>query len=697
MRMFTACADFLRARGLLHTEQPSLPVISVGNLTYGGTNKTPFTIMLAEYASSKGIKAGIVTRGYMGKAQEVTVIINGEGERDITGDEALMISRKLPDIPVAVSKRRTDGINALRDLGVELVIADDAFQHKSMQRDCDIVLVDALCPFGNGRLSPSGIMRETVKAICRAHIAVITKSSMAEPESLRKVYDTVKKYIAPENIFMSDISSDGWLMNTPNDGAKVFAFSATGSPETFTRSLEERGCVVSGSTSYRDHHKYTHDDVTRLNDIAVKSGASFMACTEKDLANMTGITPGEFALPLAVPKVKVRVRNFTMFTAKLAQVMRPEIVIASNGYGEDAIASVLAVKMKNAYPLAHVSAFPLVGSGEAFRKSGVDILSAKSVTPSAGIFKYSLRELWSDIKAGLLRQVSEQLKDWRKISRNILTPVCVGDVYLLLNALWGSGRRPMFVATAKTVHISGHWRTERALIRSFTLKTWTRDEPTADQIGGNASYSGSPIMDLLCDSQTTKGNIILLLPGSRKSAGRDVKILLGAVEIMSSHGHDDYRMVLAPTLDYKSFFTSCENEGWTHSENVLTKNGITISLTHDEIAEASDGAKILLGMGGTANQLCAGLGLPVIAPDNKGKRVQKKLLGASEILTHNSAGAIAECAMRVLADEKLYGFMSRTGRKRMGTQGACDDVIKFTRDVLGWGIREKVYARLKGE
>ena len=493
---FTACADFLRTRGLLHTDTPALPVISVGNLTYGGTNKTPFTIMLAEYASSKGIKAGIVTRGYKGKARDVEIILNGEGERDIIGDEALMISRKLPHIPVAVSKRRTDGISALRDMGVELVIADDAFQHKSMFRDCDIVLVDALCPFGNGRLTPSGIMRENVKALKRAHIAVITKSSMAGPGKLQKVYAAVRKYISPENIFMSDMADDGWLFTTPHEGAKVFAFSATGSPETFTRSLSERGCEVSGSAAFRDHHRYTRSDVVRLNALAEQCGASFMACTEKDLANMPGISPGEFSLPLAVPKVRVKVRGFDSFASRLAEVMRPEIVIASNGYGEDAIASVLAAKMKRQYPYSHVRAFPIVGRGEAFRRAGVEIVSAKSATPSAGIFKYSLRELWGDIKAGLLRQVGEQLRDWRKISRNILTPVCVGDVYLLLNTLWGAGKRPMFVATAKTVYISGHWRTERALIRAFTLRTWTRDNPTASQIGGNASYSGSPVMDL---------------------------------------------------------------------------------------------------------------------------------------------------------------------------------------------------------
>ena len=691
---FIACSDFLRSHGIIHTDSPVLPVISVGNLTYGGTNKTPFTIMLAEYAHSKGINTGIVTRGYMGKAQDVEIILNGEGELDITGDEALMISRKLPHIPVAVSKRRIDGVNALRDLGVELVIADDAFQHKSMSRDCDIVLIDALCPFGNGRLAPSGIMRENIKALKRAHIAVITKSSMAAPHQLNSVYQAVSSLVPPEKIFMSDIAADGWLINSPDDGADVFAFSATGSPETFTRSLQERDCRVAGSIAFRDHHRYTHDDIIRLNNLAVNSGASFMACTEKDLANMPGISENEFALPLAVPKVKVIVRDFTRFTDELSRVLRPEIVIASNGYGEDAIASVLAVKMKNTYPLANVSAFPLVGNGEAFKKAGVNVLSAKSVTPSAGVFKYSLRELWGDIKAGLLHQVREQLNDWRNVSRRILTPICTGDVYLLLNTLWGAGKRPLFIATAKTVNISGHWRTERALIRAFTLKTWTRDEPTAAQIGGNASYSGSPIMDLLGGNSAEKGNVILLLPGSRKSAVNDVKILLGAVEIIFSHGHKDFRMVLAPTLDYDKFFAACASIGWENSSGCLKKNNISISLTNDEISKAARNALILIGMGGTANQLCAGLGIPVIAPDNKGKRVQKKLLGNSEILTQNSPGALAECTLRVLDDKGLYDFMSAEGRKRMGVKGACDNVILFTRDVLGWGFREKVYSKL---
>ena len=690
--LFMAVSNFLRLHGFLRTDETPLPVISIGNLTYGGTNKTPFTIMLAEYALSRDIKVGIVTRGYMGKATDVTVIIDGEGERDITGDEALMISRKLPGVPVAVSKRRIDGINALRDMGAELVIADDAFQHRAMNRDCDIVLVDALCPFGNGRLTPSGILREKASALRRADIVVITKASMCT--GIDSVVNSVRKYVEDERVFLSDIVADGWKCSTPHEGARVYAFSATGSPETFTSSLSKAGFTVSGSSEFRDHHKYSHDDIQALNEKS--SVAEYIVCTEKDLANMDGISPEEFSLPLAVPKISVKVREFERFTRKLSEIIRPEIVIASNGYGEDAIASVLAVKMTKAYPSAKISAFPLVGKGEAFRKAGIEVMSAKSVTPSAGILKYSLRELVSDLRAGLLGQVREQLKDWRKVSRKILAPICVGDVYLLAHTVWGSGKRPAFVATAKTVYISGHWRTERAMIRNFTLRTWTRDEPTASQIGDIACYSGSPIMDLLGDVDVSKGNVILLLPGSRKSAGKNAGVLLGAVEIMSEYGYCDFRMVLAPTLDYEAFFAACEALGWNKVNDTLVKGKVSVMLTCEDIARASDGACILLGMGGTANQLCAGLGIPVIAPDDKGKRVQKKLLGNSEILTHGTSTAMAECALRVLADRELYDFMAWTGRERMGEKGACDDVVIYTRDVLGWKVRERVYAGLRG-
>ncbi|MBR0151138.1 MAG: tetraacyldisaccharide 4'-kinase [Synergistaceae bacterium] len=693
--------DFLRARGLLRVEEPSLPVISVGNLTYGGTNKTPSVRMLAEWAMSRGIKAGIVTRGYSGKNSNVIIIQGGNSEREIAGDEPLMLSRELPSVPVAVAKKRIEGVNALRELGVELVIADDAFQHRAMSRDCDIVLIDALCPFGNGELIPGGILREKPNALKRARIIIITKSDMIPPSKLSALIQTVRKYSGDAEIFTSCLKFTEWLKFgsdiEPREGMKVCAFSAIGSPESFRRSCEELGLDVAGCRTFTDHHRYTPADMEALCHLAENSGAEALICTEKDLYNLPEICSWPYDVPLIVPRVKASVNEPGRFYSAVTESLRPRIIVASNGYGEDAIGSVLVRKLRREYPHAEISAFPLVGRGEAYSREGFPVKSAPSVTPSGGVVKYSLKDLWGDMRAGLMRHVRQQLKDWRNISHSVLTPICTGDVYLLLHTLYGSGRRPLFMATAKTVYISGHWRTERIFIRSFTLRTWTRDEPTANQIGDRAVYSGSPIMDLSGNAEISRGNVILLLPGSRRNAANDVKTLLGAVEIMHAHGWNEYRMVLAPTLEFGAFFDSCMAEGWTHDGASLTKNGITIELSYKEVTESAGGVKILLGMGGTANQLCAGLGIPVIAPDNKGKRVQKKLLGDSEILTSGTSRAIAECALRVLNDPALYDFMSRAGRERMGFAGACDDVVSYTRDVMGWGVREDVYSRLTGQ
>ncbi|MBR0093955.1 MAG: tetraacyldisaccharide 4'-kinase, partial [Synergistaceae bacterium] len=204
--------NFFRVHGLLKTEEPPLPLISVGNLTYGGTNKTPFVRMLAEYALARDIKVGIVTRGYSGKSDEVLIIRDGEGERSVTGDEPLLLSRKLPGVPVAVARMRMDGVRALKSEGVELVIADDAFQHRGMSRDADIVLIDAVCPFGSGKLIPAGMLRERISALRRADIVVLTKSKRVSPEELAKLRSKVSEFIAPEKIFTSEIDHDGWIL-----------------------------------------------------------------------------------------------------------------------------------------------------------------------------------------------------------------------------------------------------------------------------------------------------------------------------------------------------------------------------------------------------------------------------------------------------------------------------------------------------
>lgn len=698
-----AAMDFLRVHGLLKTTEPPLPLISVGNITYGGTNKTPFVEMLAKFAHSRGVKAGIVTRGYSGRSHEVMLLLGGNASREQAGDEPLMLSRELPEIPVAVAKNRIDGVKALRDSEAELVIADDAFQHRALGRDVNIVLIDSVCPFGNGRVIPAGIMREKIHALTRADIVVLTKSEQAGDSELDSLRRTVMQYVPEGNIFTSRLESDGWLLfgtdSPPESGAKAFTFSAIGSPESFTRYVQDMGLVVKGQRRFRDHHRYSRADLEDMNAQAKNSGAEFIMCTEKDLYNLPEKSVWPFTLPLAIPKVRAAVNESDRFFALVSDLLRPSVIVASNGYGEDAIGVILAQRLREKLPHSEISAFPLVGKGDAYLQAGFATKSAPSITPSGGVLKYSLKDLWGDMRAGLLKHVRAQLGDWQKIARRVRTPVCVGDVYLLLHTLWGSGARPMFCATAKTVYLSGHWRSERALINKFTIRTWTRDSKSAEQLGRNAVYSGSPVMDLLCDDvhEHEMGNVILLLPGSRVRACRDVKMLLDAAEILAEAGESEFRMVFAPTLPVKEFLKACENFGWHCEKNTLTHDGITITLTDESVAKAAEDVKILLGLGGTANQLCAGLGIPVISVDEKGKRVQKKLLGESEILVKPEGKAIAECALKVLRDKNLYDSMSSAGRERMGRPGAVEDIAEYACEVLGWRIRERVYMKIRGQ
>ncbi len=699
--------DLMRRHGFLITEEPALPVISVGNLTYGGTNKTPFVKMLAEFVKTKGIKVGIVTRGYSGKTNNVIIIKNGEGERTLTGDEPLLLSKELHDVPVAIAKKRIDGVNALKKSGVELVIADDAFQHRIMSRDVDIVLIDSLCPFGSGNLIPAGTMREKITALKRADMVVLTKSEQISPKELEKLYDTVKKFISEEKIFTSKLKYNSWILygkdvKEPKNDSKVFAFSAIGSPESFITTLKGMGLNVVGTKNFRDHHNYSHKDLENLYNEAKmqKNKVEFMTCTEKDLYNFPEICKWSYDTPLAIPKIKIELNERNKFFIELEKCLQPKIVVASNGYGEDAIGVMLAKKLRKRLPNSKILAFPLVGRGDAYIKEGFEVKSAPSVTPSGGVLKYSVKDLWGDMRAGLFKHIKAQLSDWKKLAGKIMTPICVGDVYLLLHALLGSGARPMFVATAKTVYLSGHWRLERAIINKFTVRTWTRDAKSAEQFltGRKAVYMGNPVMDLLNDDDDKinyeRGNVVLILPGSRLRAYKDVKLLLEAVEIMEKSGENEFRMVLAPTLPYEDFFRACKDYGWEKISDKLTKNTIKISLSFESIAKSVKGVKILLGLGGTANQLCAGLGIPVISIDEKGKRVQKKLLGDSEILTSSNSKDIANTALRILNDKELYNFMSKAGKERMGKPGAIDDIIKYTCENFGWNIREKVYMKI---
>jgi tetraacyldisaccharide 4'-kinase len=776
--------DFLYRHGLKRVCEPPIPVISVGNLTYGGTNKTPFVEMLCRAMLKKGVAAGIVSRGYGGKNADVLLlkggkILEGREERDnsaggdarrAVGDEPLLLSSRLPDVPVAVSRDRMKGLRELARRGVRLAVADDAFQHRRVARDADIVLIDATCPFGNGRPIPGGILRESPSALRRAHLVVVTKAEQVDSAARGALLRSLTEFVPEERVFYSRLTVADWALwrggafyafDGDVRGLGVMAFSAIGNPAGFARSLELEGVLVLKERHFLDHHAYSEGDMESLREEGAACGAKFLTCTEKDIYNLPPSWRAESAggthvlpanVPLLVPRVSVVLEEPERFERVLIARLRPRLVVASNGYGEDAVGVLLAKKLRDAFPEAEILAFPLVGRGEPYKIQGFPVVSTPSVTPSGGVLKYRLRDLWGDLRAGLFGHIRDQQGDWRAVAYEVRTPLCVGDVYLLLHTLWGQGTAPLFVATAKTVYLSGHWRLERIIIRRACLRTWTRDSETAAQLaasGADAIYSGNPIMDLTraaraggpgpvmgsgesefmlppfgrgdAASAPTTGRArslastipitgpgppalaalagLLLLPGSRERAYEDVKLLLDAVEMLQARKACRYVMGLAPTIDLARLAQACE--GWDFAggeagENgyCLTKGEIVIRLHRGEVAEAAEGAALLIGLGGTANQLCAGMGIPVVSIDEKGKRVQKKLLADAEILAEPTAAALAEQALKVLTTPELYRKMSDAGHARMGNPGALDDVVNYAAQELGWKTRCEVYSRL---
>ncbi|MDR1378144.1 MAG: tetraacyldisaccharide 4'-kinase [Synergistaceae bacterium] len=765
-----AVVDFFYRHGLRRITEPPIPVISVGNLTYGGTNKTPFVEMLCRVMEERGVSVGIVSRGYGGDNLGVRVIEGGrigeaEADRRLVGDEPLLLSARLPRIPVAVSRNRIKGLEELERRGIQLAVADDAFQHRKVVRDVDIVLIDAACAFGSGRMIPAGILREPPSALRRSHIVVITKVEQVEASTLSALREKLREFVPNHRIFHARLSIMDWALwdgraLLPVDprskgfrsfgesvrGRRVMAFSAIGNPDSFVRSLRQEGVKVVGERHFRDHHVYSEEDVAALHAQMEACGAEFLSCTEKDIYNLPLIEGlNDYKIPLLlVPQVTVALEDPACFTETLVECLRPHIVVASNGYGEDSIGVLLAKKLRDAFPQAEVLAFPLVGWGEPYKALNFPVVSAPSVTPSGGVLKYRLRDLWGDIRAGLFGHIRAQQVAWRRIAHKARTPLCVGDVYLLLHTLWGQGIAPLFVATAKTVYLNGHWRLERFIIRFRCRRTWTRDRNSAEQLAAseaNVTYAGNPVMDLLGNLPAFVGrgspsdfaarSKILLLPGSRQRAYDDVTLLLDAVEILQARKPCDYVMTLAPTLSLPCLVAACKgwelqmgkerlnrensnkensNEKNPNKENhnqekhngenhngdpFLKKGDILIRLHQGEVSTAAVGVCLLIGLGGTANQLCAGMGIPVVSIDEKGKRVQKKLLGESEILVDPKPSALADCALNILTNPELHRKMSLAGKARMGEPGALNDIVRYAGEKLGWSVRCRVYERLR--
>ena len=714
--LFTRLRNAFFDRGIFASADPPMPVISVGNICHGGTNKTPMVEMLARELTEAGLSVGIISRGYSGEMREPLWIRQGElsPRRETAGDEPLMLADRLPDVKVVISRDRHKGLRLLAELGANVVVADDAFQHRRMGRDLDVVLIDASCPFGNGRVLPAGILREGPRSLRRADIVILTKVEQADEASLAETMQTLSRWVSPENIFTARLRLDSWLALESGawrecrlpDGHSVpegrfMAFSAIANPESFKRSLRLFGTDVIEDRVFRDHHRFSWRDLDDLERRAREVGANAFVCTEKDMHNLP--ESPRLLLPLYVPRVTVALDHPADFWRAAAKKLRPNLVVASNGYGEDAIGAVLATMLRERFPEAKVSAFTLVGSGKEYRDRGIPVFSPPSEMPSGGVVKYSARALARDLLHGLHRDIGKQLGVWRAHAGKFRAPLCVGDGYLLAHTVWGQGKTPALVATAKSVRLNGHWAIERALLRRRCLRVWTRDEETSDTLragGVPAVFAGNPIMDLALNTgvdsnpwENARCPRVLLLPGSRPRAYGDAELLLEAVDLLNENTPCSFLMVLAPTIDRAKMFCEPPCVRMT-DDSVLLRRGAWVRLCEGPLASAARGADILIGLGGTANQVSAGLGVPVISILERGKLAQKKLLGGAEVLVPPTAHALADEAEALLKNPLRRDAMAREGVKRMGGPGALEAVVAYAANDMGWDARFRLYQKL---
>ncbi len=284
--------------GVLRMRRLKGKVISVGNLTVGGTGKTPMVIWLAEKLIEQSVRPAILTRGYRGDEKE-----------GVAADEVALIKARLGGkVQLGVGKNRYESGRILGRHGAGWFVLDDGFQHLALERDANILLLDAIDAFGGGRLLPSGRLREPLSAIRRADIVVITRTDRAPAlESIVRRYSQAPLFYAQtelESVLRAPRLDLEWLMQN-RSSARVFAFCGIGNPRGFFDDLGRWGFQVVGERFFRDHHRYSEQDLLSLEKEARSKRADALICTEKDVFNLQVEKIG--ALPVYACRIRMQI------------------------------------------------------------------------------------------------------------------------------------------------------------------------------------------------------------------------------------------------------------------------------------------------------------------------------------------------------------------------------------------------------
>ena len=329
----TGLQAWLYRRGWRQQARLRAKVVSIGNLTFGGTGKTPFTIWLADRLSASGLRVSILTRGYGRESSEhVRVLAPGtapsEARRD--GDEVQLYLRHLRNVPIGIAARRFDAGRALEDQHpVDLHVLDDGFQHLALARDLDLVLIDASNPWG-ARAGLSRTLRESPRALGRAHAVIFTHCEAATVSEAERVrFDSLRRTVLAFNpniphflcstrvARFTDARTGKTLPLDQATGWSAFVFCGLGSPKQFMNLLNHAGLECVGTRFFPDHHRYTAEDIHALNRAARDGHANIFLTTEKDLVNLP--EPLELSVACCWTGIEVQIEKEDRFLAWLLE------------------------------------------------------------------------------------------------------------------------------------------------------------------------------------------------------------------------------------------------------------------------------------------------------------------------------------------------------------------------------------------
>jgi len=298
-------------RGWLSTYRSSLPIISVGNLAVGGLGKTPVVDWLVNYFCRQGKRVAIVSRGYGGSfTGDVGVVSSGDGQllmaARVAGDEPVLLARHNPHVPVLIARKRMIAIQELeRSFDIDLVVLDDAFQHRQVGRSIDLVLLDATRPFGNGWPLPLGNLREFPCALQRADLLLLTRGQGAIHEKIAEKPTFSSRHVLAKHV--TDLEGSEILVDQLR-GKTIVAFAGIANPDAFFRSLSELGLSLSQQIPLADHVEYTPAVVRKLTEAAI--GADVLITTEKDAVKLTA---NMFEIPCYQIPLTIEIGDYEAF------------------------------------------------------------------------------------------------------------------------------------------------------------------------------------------------------------------------------------------------------------------------------------------------------------------------------------------------------------------------------------------------